>query len=98
MIELSKDWFEADDENGNVVRYDILFSFDSETDGNTYIVYTADEKDESGNLIIYASYINEEKHGTVLMDIEDNDKFKAVNDMLVRFMEIARKNTEESDS
>ena len=96
MLDLSKDWFEVVDEKGNVTRHDILFSFDSEIDDNTYIVHTANEKDEDGSILVYASYINEEKHGNKLMNVDDDDVFGTIESMLVTLTGIARGYTEES--
>ncbi len=95
MLDLSKDYFYVEDENGNNVKHDVLFSFESEIDDNTYIVHTANERDENGSIMIYASYVNEEKHGNKLMNVEDDEAFGTIEGMLVRLMEIARKNVDE---
>lgn len=96
MLDLSKDWFEVVDENGNVTRHDILFSFESEIDDNTYIVHTANEKDENGNVLVYASYINEEKHGNKLMNVDDDAAFGTIEGMLVTLTGIVRGYADES--
>lgn len=96
MLDLSKDWFEVVDEKGNVTRHDILFSFDSEIDDNTYIVHTANEKDENGNVLVYASYINEEKHGNKLMNVDDDAAFGTIEGMLVTLTGIVRGSADES--
>lgn len=96
MLDLSKDWFEVVDENGNVTRHDILFSFESEIDDNTYIVHTANEKDENGNVLVYESYINEEKHGNKLMNVDDDAAFGTIEGMLVTLTGIVRGYADES--
>ncbi len=96
MLDLSKDWFEVVDENGNVTRHDILFSFESEIDDNTYIVHTANEKGENGNVLVYASYINEEKHGNKLMNVDDDAAFGTIEGMLVTLTGIVRGYADES--
>lgn len=96
MLDLSKDWFEVVDEKGNVTRHDILFSFESEIDDNTYIVHTANEKDENGNVLVYASYINEEKHGNKLMNVDDDAAFGTIEGMLVTLTGIVRGYADES--
>lgn len=95
MIDLSKDYFFVEDENGIFLKHDILFSFDGNNDGNTYIVHTADEKDEAGSLLIYASFINEEKYGDKLMNIEDDDTFNEIKRLLTELMEKVREKYEE---
>ncbi len=96
MLDLSKDWFEVVDEKGNVTRHDILFSFESEIDDNTYIVHTANEKDENVNVLVYASYINEEKHGNKLMNVDDDAAFGTIEGMLVTLTGIVRGYADES--
>lgn len=93
MIDLSSGFFFADD-NGETVKFDLLFSFKGESDGNTYIVYTANEEDEDGNVMVYASYFNEEKYGTKLKNIEDDKMFDIINAMLVTAVENAEKDAD----
>lgn len=100
MIDLSSSNFEVEEENGNVTSHSILFSFDCPYDGNKYIVHTAYEKGEDDNLLIYASYINEEKHGARLMNIENDDIFEFIEKTLFDLANIVKKheNDEEDDS
>ncbi len=96
MIDLSKNFFYTEDKNGKIQKNDILFSFESEIDGNTYIVHTANEKDENGNVIVYASYVNEETHGNKLVNVEDDATFGIIEGMLVTLMGTVRGYTDES--
>ncbi len=96
MVDLSKGWFEVENKNGNVVRHEILFWFDSEIDDNTYIVHTANEKDENGNVIVYASYINEAVHGKKLMNVDNDVAFGVVEGMLIKQTGTVRGYTDES--
>lgn len=95
MIDLSSGYFEVENENGETVKLDVLFSFESIEDNNTYVVYTANKRDKEGNIEIYASYINEEDFGPRLMSIEDDDMFETINSMLIRLTEIAMRNSDE---
>ena len=52
---MKKNTFSMIDENGNEVVYDVLFTFENEETNKNYIVYTDNQKDESGNIEVYAS-------------------------------------------
>ena len=68
--------------------------------GSTVKLYFIDglpnEKDEDGSILIYASYINEKKHGNKLMNVDDDDAFGTIEGMLVTLTGIARGYTDES--
>ena len=51
---MKKNTFSMLDENGNEVVYDVLFTFESEETHKNYIVYTDNQKDETGNIEVYA--------------------------------------------
>lgn len=82
MLDLSKDWFEVEDENKNVIRHNILFSFDSD-DGNTYLLHHANEEDENGNALVYASAL----HGNKLVNIECDDAFETMQKLFLELMD-----------
>lgn len=46
------------DEYGNEIVYDVLFTFDNDCNGKSYIVYTDNSRDEKGNIEVYASIYN----------------------------------------
>ena len=65
---MEKNKFILTDENGNQTVYDVLFTFDSEETGKSYIAYTDNSKDEAGNVQVYASIYHPEN---------ENSKFTA---------------------
>ena len=78
------------DENGNEVVYDVLFTFESEETGKNYIVYTDNEKDETGNIQVYASiyYPNDPK--SKLEAIETEKEWKVIETILETLQEEVR--------
>ena len=52
---MKKNTFTMLDEKGQEHTYDVLFTFESEENGNNYIVYTDNSLDETGNIVVYAS-------------------------------------------
>ena len=50
-----KNSFKVINDKGEEIMCDILFTFDSEETGKSYIVYTDNTKDEKGNIQVYAS-------------------------------------------
>jgi uncharacterized protein YrzB (UPF0473 family) len=93
--------FYAEDENGNFVKHEVLFSYDCKDDGNTYIVHTAFEENGNGNVQVYASYLNKKKHGNKLMNIEDDETYKTIEDIFIRLMakagDVGEENKDESN-
>ena len=52
---MDEDTFVTYDDQGNEVVCDILFTFDWEDTGKSYIIYTDNTKDKDGNINVYAS-------------------------------------------
>ena len=57
---MNKNTFTIIEENGNEIEYDILFTFDSDDTGKSYIVYTDETRDANGNVQVFASVENKE--------------------------------------
>lgn len=87
---MKKNTFSMLDENGNEVVYDVLFTFESEETGKNYIVYTDNEKDETGNIQVYASiyYPNDPK--SKLEAIETEKEWKVIETILETLQEEVR--------
>ena len=95
MLDLSKNYFYIEDGNGYLTRHDILFSFDC--DGNTYIVHSANEEDENGNVRAYASCYNKELYGDNLVDIESDDTFETIQQVFVELLEMINKDEDKTE-
>ena len=56
-----KNTFTIINDEGKEVKYDVLFTFQSEETNKDYIVYTDNSKDEDGNVQVYASIYHPEE-------------------------------------
>lgn len=80
--------FTVTDDNGKVVQCEILFTFEEESTGKDYIVYTDDTLDENGNLKVYASIQSLQKDGTIkLLPIETDVEWRMIETILTGIKE-----------
>lgn len=84
---MKKNTFTMLDENGNEVVYDVLFTFESEETGKNYIVYTDNEKDETGNIEVYASIYEPGNPQSKLEAIETDKEWKVIETILETLQE-----------
>lgn len=87
---MKKNTFSMLDENGNEVVYDVLFTFESEETGKNYIVYTDNEKDETGNIQVYASIYYPNDPQSKLEAIETEKEWKVIETILETLQEEVR--------
>ena len=79
---MKKNTFSMLDENGREVVYDVLFTFESEETGKNYIVYTDNQKDETGNIEVYASIYYPNDPHSKLEAIETEKEWKVLKQYL----------------
>ena len=90
-----KNTIKLTNENGEEVVCDILFTFDSEETGKSYIVYTDNTKDENGKVRVYASIYDPNDAKTKLEDIKTDKEWKIIETILETLQEeISGKPTE----
>lgn len=70
------------DENGVETKCDVLFTFDSEETGKSYIVYTDNSVDVDGNTKVFASTYNPDSEDRQLMPIETEKEWKIIEIIL----------------
>lgn len=81
------------DEDGNEVEYEILFTFDNDENGHSYVVYFDPTEDEPS---AQASIYTEDGQ---LLDIETPDEWELVEEVFQAFVaEEAEDDNDESDS
>ena len=73
--------------NGEEVVCDILFIFDSEETGKSYIVYTDNSKDENGKVRVFASIYNPNDPKSLLEDITTDKEWKVIDTILQTLQE-----------
>lgn len=90
---MEKNTFEVVNDDGTKVVCHILFTFDSDETGKSYIVYTDDSKDSEGNVQVYASIFNPEDPNTKLEPIESEKEWKVIETILETLQEEAKNGT-----
>ena len=82
-----KNQFTVINDEGREVVCDVLFTFDSDETGKSYIVYTDNTKDETGNIKVYASIFDPEDENTELLPIESEKEWKVIEAILSSIQE-----------
>ena len=85
------------DEDGNEIVYDVLFTFESEETGKNYIVYTDNQRDENGNIQVYASTYDPENPKSRLEAIQTDKEWKVIETILDTLQEEVRKKKNEEN-
>ena len=89
----NKNQFTVINNEGKEVICDVLFTFDSDETGKSYIVYTDNTKDKEGNIQVFASIFNPEDENTELLPIESEKEWKVIEAILESLQEEIRNQT-----
>ena len=83
-----KNTFTVINDEGKKVECNVLFTFDSDETKKSYIVYTDNTKDESGNIKVYASiYDPKSVDNMELLPIETDKEWKVIEAILESLQE-----------
>lgn len=82
-----KNQFTVINDEGKEIVCDVLFTFDSDETEKSYIVYTDNTKDETGNIKVYASIFDPEDENTELLPIETDKEWKVIEAILSSIQE-----------
>lgn len=82
-----KNTIKLTNDKGEEVVCDILFTFDSDETGKSYIVYTDNSKDENGKVRVFASIYNPNDVKTKLEDIKTDKEWKVIETILETLQE-----------
>ena len=77
-----KNSFKVINDRGEEIMCDILFTFDSEETGKSYIVYTDNSKDERGNIQVFASIYDPNEEDQKLEPITTDAEWKVIETIL----------------
>lgn len=84
----NKNSFTVINEDGKKIKCDVLFTFDSDETGKSYIVYTDNTRDENNNIQVYASIYNPESLDNMeLLPIESEKEWKVIESLLESIQE-----------
>lgn len=79
--------FYVTDDNGRCVLLHVLFTFDNDETGKSYVVYTDNSVDEQGSTQVFASTYDPEDRNTVLRAIETDKEWKIIEIILEELQE-----------
>lgn len=77
-----KNSFKVINDKGEEILCDILFTFDSEETGKSYIVYTDNTRDDRGNIQVYASIYDPTAQDQKLEPITTDAEWKVIETIL----------------
>ena len=83
--------FKVINEEGREIVCDILFTFDSEETNKSYIVYTDNSKDETGNIQVFESIYDPKQESPKLEPIETEQEWKIIETILNTLQEEIKK-------
>lgn len=86
--------FTVINDEGKEVTCNVLFTFDSEETGKSYIAYTDNTLDEEGNTQVFASIFDPTAESTKLEPIETEKEWKVIETILQTLQEEAQKKQE----
>lgn len=90
--EESKMSFKVINDEGQETECEVLFTFDSDETNKSYIAYTDNTVDESGNIKVYASIYTPNEEPMNLIPIETEKEWKIIETILNTLQEQAKEN------
>lgn len=88
---MKENTFSMIDENGVETEFDVLFTFDDESNGKSYIVYTDNSRDEKGNIEVYASIYFPYSSSMRLMPVETEEEWNTIEKILDKLQKQCRR-------
>ncbi len=84
--------FKVINDEGKETECEVLFTFDSDETKKSYIAYTDNTVDESGNIKVYASIYTPNEEPMNLIPIETEKEWKIIETILNTLQEQAKEN------
>ncbi|MBQ6477646.1 MAG: DUF1292 domain-containing protein [Bacilli bacterium] len=79
---MEKNSFTLINEKGEEKTYDVLFTFDNDETKKSYIVYTDNTLDSTGNVEVYASIYDPNNPHSKLEEIKTDKEWKVIETIL----------------
>lgn len=95
---MDKNTFKIFNNEGKEIECNVLFTFDSDETGKSYIVYTDNSTDENGSTQVFASIFNPNDPNTKLEPIETEKEWKVIETILETLQEEVKKKVEEKEN
>ena len=77
-------------DKGEELVCDVLFTFDSDETNKSYIAYTDNSKDESGNTKVYASTYDKEGEDLSLKPLTTEKEWKIIDNILASVLDMVK--------
>ena len=87
--------FKIFNDEGKEIECEVLFTFESNETGKSYMVYTDNTEDDEGNVKVYASIYNPEEKEPKLEPIETDKEWEIVETILKQVQEEVMKGSEQ---
>lgn len=85
-------------EKGEELICDVLFTFDSDETGKSYIAYTDNTKDEKGNVKVYANTYDKNGENLVLNPLTSDKEWKIIDNILASVIDMVKEKTDEANA
>ena len=90
---MEKNSFTLINEKGEEKTYDVLFTFDNDETKKSYIVYTDNTLDSTGNVEVYASIYDPNNPHSKLEEIKTDKEWKVIETILSSIEEEVKNST-----
>ena len=81
-------------DKGEELVCDVLFTFDSDETGKSYIAYTDNTKDEKGNIKVYANTYDKTGEDLKLSQLTTDKEWKIIDNILASLIDMVKENSE----
>jgi len=92
---MEKNSFTLINDKGEEKTYDVLFTFDNDETKKSYIVYTDNTTDSTGNVEVYASIYDPNNPHSKLEEIKTDKEWKVIETILSSIEEEVKKSKKE---
>ena len=81
-------------DKGEELVCDVLFTFDSDETGKSYIAYTDNTKDEKDNIKVYANTYDKTGEDLKLSQLTTDKEWKIIDNILDSVIDMVKENSE----
>ncbi len=83
---MEKELIKVTDKDGVEKDAEVIMCFESEKTGKKYVIYTFNEVDETGNIALYSSEVDESGDENVFKNIESEEDWAMVKDVMKKIV------------
>ncbi len=87
LLESEKLMIKVVDENNDEKEVEVIHFFTLDSNDKEYVIYTENEEDEKGNVLIYFSEVLREDDKSTLIKVEDKEVVKEITKVIKDLMQ-----------